>query len=141
MLLDQKRSMWSWKPSQCEDAVVVCSPSYPVLDLPMTNGIVNAVACHISVLISFSSPSPDIPGPAEAVRASSPMKKSKSSVPLFADKCPPGPAPPVKKDGLFATAGLPEPELPPPPPGPDLVAMAVGKTNEGASLPAKPNLE
>lgn len=65
---------------------------------------------------------------------------SKSSVPLLPDKCPVGPAPPVKKDGLFATAGLPEPELPPACPA-ALVAMAVGKTNEGESLPAKPSLE
>jgi hypothetical protein len=34
-------------------------------------------------------------------------------------------------------AGRPEPELPPPPVGP-LVAIAVGKTKEGESLPAKP---
>ena len=68
------------------------------------------------------------------------MKKSKSSVPLFPDKCPVGPAPPVKKEGLFATAGLPEPEPPDPAAGP-LVAIAVGKTKEGESLPAKPNLE
>jgi hypothetical protein len=67
------------------------------------------------------------------------MKKSKSSVPLFAERWPPGPAPPVKKDGLFATAGLPDPD-PPPAEGP-LVAIAVGKTNEGESLPAKPSFE
>lgn len=77
------------------------------------------------------------PVPAAAARASSPMKKSKSSVPRFPDKCPLGPAPPVKKDGLFATAGRPEPEPPLPPVGP-LVAIAVGKTKEGESLPAKP---
>lgn len=67
------------------------------------------------------------------------MKKSRSSVPLFADKCPPGPAPPVRKEGLLATAGRPEPE-PPPAAGP-LVAMAVGKTKEGESLPANPSFE
>lgn len=66
------------------------------------------------------------------------MKKSRSSVPLLPESCEPGPAPPVRYDGLFATAGLPEPELLPPPAGP-LVAIAVGKTNEGASLPAKPS--
>jgi len=66
------------------------------------------------------------------------MKKSRSSVPLFPDKFPP--APPVKKVGLFATAGRPEPDPPAPPAGP-LVAMAVGKTKEGESLPAKPSLE
>ena len=77
------------------------------------------------------------PGPLAAVKASSPMKKSRSSVPLFADKAPPDPAPPVRKDGLFATAGLPDPEPPEPPAGP-FVAMAVGKTKEGESLPANP---
>jgi hypothetical protein len=65
------------------------------------------------------------------------MKKSRSSVPRFPDKCPPGPAPPVKNEGLFATAGRPEPEPPLPPVGP-FVAIAVGKTKEGESLPAKP---
>lgn len=53
------------------------------------------------------------------------------------ERCPPGPAPPVRYDGLFATAGLPEPEPPPPAAGP-FVAIAVGKTKEGESLPAKP---
>jgi hypothetical protein len=77
------------------------------------------------------------PGPAAAPRASSPMKKSKSSVPRLAERWPPGPAPPVKKEGLFATAGRPEPEPPAPPVGP-LVAIAVGKTKEGESLPANP---
>ena len=81
-------------------------------------------------------PSPTIPGPLAAANASSPMKKSRSSVPLFADKLPP-PAPPVRNEGLFAIAGRPEPE-PPDPPTPPLVAMAVGKTKEGESLPAKP---
>jgi hypothetical protein len=66
------------------------------------------------------------------------MKKSKSSVPRFPDKWPAGPAPPVKKEGLFTTAGLPEPDPPVPAAGP-LVAIAVGKTKEGESLPAKPN--
>jgi len=65
------------------------------------------------------------------------MKKSRSSVPRFPERCPPGPAPPVKKEGLFATAGRPEPEPPLPPVGP-FVAIAVGKTKEGESLPAKP---
>lgn len=65
------------------------------------------------------------------------MKKSRSSVPRLADSAPPEPAPPVRKDGLLATAGRPDPE-PPEPPTPPLVAMAVGKTNEGESLPAKP---
>lgn len=67
------------------------------------------------------------------------MKKSKSSVPLFADRCPVGPAPPVKNEGLFPTTGRPEPAEPPPPPG-ALLAIAVGKTKEGESLPAKPSL-
>lgn len=78
-----------------------------------------------------------VPGPLEAASASSPMKKSRSSVPLLPERCPPGPAPPVKKEGLFATAGLPDPEPPAPPAGP-FVAMAVGKTKEGESFPAKP---
>jgi len=55
------------------------------------------------------------------------MKKSRSSVPLFAESWELGPAPPVRKDGLFATAGRPEPE-PPVPPAPALVAIAVGNT-------------
>jgi len=79
----------------------------------------------------------DVPGPFTAARASSPMKKSRSSVPLFMERCPPCPAPPVRYDGLFATAGLPDPDPPPPPAGP-FVAIAVGKTKEGESLPAKP---
>ena len=65
------------------------------------------------------------------------MKKSRSSVPLFADRLPPDPAPPVKYEGLFAIAGLPEPD-PPEPPTPPFVAIAVGTTKDGASLPAKP---
>ena len=79
---------------------------------------------------------PTIPGPLAAVSASSPMKKSKSSVPLFAERLLP-PAPPVRNEGLFATAGRPEPD-PPAPPTPPLVAIAVGKTKEGESLPANP---
>jgi hypothetical protein len=55
------------------------------------------------------------------------------------DRWPPGPAPPVRKDGLFATAGRPDPDPPPPgAPAAPLVAMAVGKTNDGESFPAKP---
>lgn len=65
------------------------------------------------------------------------MKKSKSSVPLLAERDPPDPAPPVKNDGLLATAGRPDPE-PPAPPTPPLIAIAVGNTKEGESLPAKP---
>lgn len=78
-----------------------------------------------------------IPGPLAAANASSPIKKSRSSVPLFADNAPPDPVPPVRNDGLFATAGLPDPE-PPAPPTPPFVAIAVGKTKDGESLPAKP---
>lgn len=69
--------------------------------------------------------------------ASSPMKKSRSSVPRFMERWPEGPAPPVRNEGLFATDGRPEPVPPLPPAGP-FVAMAVGKTKEGESLPAKP---
>ena len=79
----------------------------------------------------------DQPGPAAAANASSPIEKSKSSVPLLAANAPPEPLPPVRYDGLLATAGLPCPE-PPPPLTPPLVAIAVGKTKEGASLPANP---
>lgn len=91
----------------------------------------------------ISSPFPPrtsetLPGPAAAANASSPIEKSKSSVPRLAAKAPPDPLPPVRYDGLLATAGRPEPEPPPPPLTPPLVAMAVGKTKEGASLPAKP---
>ena len=81
-----------------------------------------------------------LPGPAAADNASSPMKKSRSSVPLFAAKLPPTPEPPVRYDGLFATAGRPEPE-PPAAPIPPFVAIAVGNTKEGESLPAKPVTE
>ena len=77
------------------------------------------------------------PGPVAAASASSPMKKSKSSVPRFPDKCELAPPPPPKKVGLLATAGRPEPE-PPALPAPDLLAIAVGNTNEGESLPANP---
>ena len=79
----------------------------------------------------------NVPGPDEAPIASSPMKKSRSSVPRFAPRWPPDPAPPVRKDGLFATAGRPDPEPPAPPAGP-FVAIAVGKTKDGESFPAKP---
>jgi hypothetical protein len=62
------------------------------------------------------------------------MKKSKSSVPRFAERCE-LPPPEAKKEGLFATAGrAPPPALP----APAFVAIAVGKTNEGESLPANP---
>ena len=79
------------------------------------------------------------PGPALATNASSPMKKSRSSVPRLADNCDPGPAPPVRKEGLLATAGLPDPD-PPPPAAEPFVAIAVGKTKEGESLPANPGI-
>jgi len=58
-------------------------------------------------------------------------------VPLFPERWPVGPAPPVRNDGLFPTAGRPDPEPPDPPAGP-LVAIAVGKTKDGESFPAKP---
>lgn len=117
--------------------------SYPVLHLTVSDGVVNAVAClNISALVLVRVhvhllQCQHVPGPLAAVSASSPMKKSRSSVPLLPDTCPPDPVPPVKKEGLFATAGLPDPEPPAPPAGP-LVAIAVGKTNEGESFPANP---
>lgn len=116
--------------------------TYPVLDLPMPYGVMYSIAY---ALLSVLSPSlcshvselHRVPGPAAAANASSPMKKSRSSVPLFADRAPPDPVPPVRKEGLLATAGLPEPDAPVLP-TPPLVAIAVGNTNEGESLPAKP---
>lgn len=111
-------------------------------DIPNSQ-LVHAVpdnVCHSlrgSVQGRTSSNISFIPGPLAAANASSPMKKSRSSVPLFADKAPPEPVPPVRNEGLFAMAGLPDPE-PPVPPGPPFVAIAVGKTKEGESLPAKP---
>jgi hypothetical protein len=84
-----------------------------------------------------SAPQNAIPGPAAAASASSPIKKSRSSVPRFADNEPPWPAPPVKYEGLFGAAGRPEP-VPPEPPTPPFVAMAVGNTKDGASFPANP---
>lgn len=59
-------------------------------------------------------------------------------MPRFAERCELPPPPPDRKDGLFATAGR-APELPALP-APALVAMAVGKTKEGESLPAKPKI-
>jgi hypothetical protein len=58
-------------------------------------------------------------------------------VPLFALKWPDELAPPVRKEGFWPTAGRAEPEAAPPPEGP-LIAIAVGKTNEGESFPANP---
>lgn len=73
------------------------------------------------------------PGPLAAAKASSPMKKSKSSDPRFTDTFEAAPPPPPARNaGLLETAGLP-------PPGPDLVAIEVGKTKEGESLPANPS--
>jgi hypothetical protein len=102
----------------------------------MPDWIVNAIAYKSSVfgMLKYKYCAP---GPFAAARASSPIKKSKSSVPLFIDRCPVGPAPPVRYEGLFATAGRPDPELVDPP-AVLFVAMAVGKTKEGESLPAKP---
>lgn len=65
------------------------------------------------------------------------MKKSRSSVPRFADKWELPPPLPPRKDGLFATAGREPAELPALP-APALVAIAVGKTKDGESLPANP---
>lgn len=109
--------------------------AHPVFNLSMADWIMHPVSCILSILLE--SGQAYVPDPLGAARASSPMKKSRSSVPLFIDRCPLGPAPPVRYDGLLATAGLPDPEPPPPPVGP-FVAIAVGKTKEGESLPAKP---
>lgn len=66
------------------------------------------------------------------------MKKSRSSVPRFPARLELGPAPPVRYEGLFATAGLPEPD-PAAPPAAPFIAIAVGKTHDGASFPANPS--
>ena len=105
----------------------------------MSDRVVYAIACaHDQFLPDFFSSGRNPPGPLAAANASSPIKKSRSSVPLFADNDPPDPAPPVRKEGLFATAGRPDPDPPLALPTPPLVAIAVGKTKEGESLPAKP---
>lgn len=65
----------------------------------------------------------------EASIASSPIKKSKSSVPLFDDRKLCDCETPVLVGNLF-DAPVPE----------ERVAIAVGKTYDGESLPAKPNL-
>lgn len=116
--------------------VIVIEETYPVFDLPVSDWIMNAIAL-LELEIGDEIGCCYIPGPFDAASASSPMKKSKSSVPRFIDRCPPGPAPPVRYEGLLATAGRPDPELAAPPAA-LFVAMAVGKTNEGESLPAKP---
>lgn len=115
------------------------STAYPILHLAVADWIMYTIACAKSTSTLRHTPahSDSIPGPLAAIKASSPIKKSRSSVPLFADSAPPCPVPPVRNDGLLATAGLPDPEPPVPPAGP-LVAIAVGKTNEGESLPANP---
>ena len=116
--------------------VTVSEETYPVFDLAVSDWIMNAIAL-LGLEIGGDLGCCYLPGPFDAARASSPMKKSKSSVPRFIDRCPPGPAPPVKNEGLLATAGRPDPELAAPPAA-LFVAMAVGNTNEGESLPAKP---
>jgi hypothetical protein len=117
-------------------SVVVLEETYPIFDLAVSDGIMNAIAL-LGLEIGDDTSCCYIPSPFDTASASSPMKKSRSSVPRFIDRWPPGPAPPVKYEGLLATAGRPDPELAAPPPA-LFVAMAVGKTNEGESLPAKP---
>lgn len=115
--------------------------TYPVFNLTVPYWVVYAIAWPIYQRVQLQELGLNsryvIPGPLAATSASSPMKKSRSSVPRFPASEPPDPAPPVRYEGLFATAGRPEPD-PPVPPTPPLVAIAVGKTNEGASLPANP---
>ena len=55
------------------------------------------------------------PVPADAAMASSPMKKSKIFGASLSRQMAARPAPPVKYEGLLATAGRPEPEPPLPP--------------------------
>lgn len=111
---------------------------YPVLNLSVPDGVMYAISCYNQLgpprVIHQA-----IPGPLAAASASSPMKKSRSSVPRFIDRFPP-PAPPVRYDGLFATAGRPDPE-PPLPAAAPFVAIAVGNTKEGESFPAKPVID
>jgi hypothetical protein len=102
----------------------------------MSDGIMNAISYVLLATWSTMSMSAHVPGPFAAASASSPIKKSRSSVPLFIDRCP-DPAPPVRYEGLLATAGRPDPELAAPPPA-AFVAIAVGKTKDGESLPANP---
>ena len=111
--------------------------AHPIFDLSVANRVMYAIPCKISIF--KIKPCFYIPGPFAAASASSPIKKSKSSVPRFIDRCPPPPAPPVRYDGLLATAGRPDPEPPLPAAGP-FVAIAVGNTKEGESLPAKPEM-
>jgi len=112
--------------------------TYPILHLAVPDRVMYAIACSGISLFKDSHDLIFIPGPLAAAKASSPMKKSRSSVPLLADSAPPCPVPPVRKEGLFAIAGRPDPE-PPDPPAAPLVAIAVGNTKEGESLPAKPS--
>lgn len=141
MEFDQKRSIWS-----CNDLASCDAPrnpdegAHPVLDLSMPHRVMYSVTFALpSVILPrlYILELRRVPGPVAAANASSPIKKSKSSVPLFADRAPPDPVPPVRKVGLLATAGLPDPDAPALP-TPPFVAMAVGNTNEGESLPAKP---
>lgn len=110
----------------------------PVLNLPMADGVVDSVSCAGVSLTFLQAVDCNVPGPFAAAKASSPMKKSRSSVPLFMDKFPPpDPVPPVRNDGFAPTPGRPDP-VPPPPGAPPLVAMAVGNTKDGESFPANP---
>jgi hypothetical protein len=59
----------------------------PVLYLTVSDGIVQAIAYVLSKRhVEGAGSMDDEPGPDEAAIASSPMKKSKSSVPRFCDK-------------------------------------------------------
>lgn len=110
----------------------------PVLNLTVANGVVNSVSYTRISLTSSRHVDYSVPGPFAAAKASSPMKKSRSSVPLFIDKFPPpDPVPPVRNEGFAPTPGRPDP-VPPPPGAPPLVAMAVGNTKDGESFPANP---
>ena len=92
----------------------------PVLNLSMANRVVDTIswAQH------------------QQRAASSPIKKSRSSVPRLAERLELAPLPLPRNEGLFATGGR-APELAALP-APAFVAIAVGNTNEGESLPAKP---
>jgi hypothetical protein len=108
---DQKRSIRSWRKS------AYCTPSldafaYPIVYLTVPDWVVDAVT---------------------AARCCRERFVADEEVQVLGTTL----SGPVRKEGLFATAGRPEPDPPLPPVGP-FVAMAVGKTKEGESLPAKP---
>ncbi len=140
MEFDQNRSIWSLTTTLATVVRHMLLPdnTHPIFYLAMSNRIMQSVTWEISRCSTPSSALLCSPGPEDAAIASSPMKKSRSSVPRFDCMWPDGLAPPVRYAKLFATAGRPDPEPPPPPVAGPLVAIAVGNTKDGESFPAKP---